>query len=518
MFDTVKSADWYVKGLCTGVILLVSFLAHEWANKLWLSWRLRKYPIINNGKPQAEFTKSAESFMRKGLETYNGQPFRIDDFSQSGPKLLISPKYIDEMKSDPACDFSAFVHKDFYATYPGFEPFGTSNSSSIFQDAVRKELAQVLALTITPMVEELPNTLDKVLAHPNDWTEIDVQSMFLPIISRLTTKIFLGTKFMDNPDWQYLNTSYVKDVHSAVQRLNALPPFIRPIAHWFLPECRKIRAEVNQARALIRPEVDRRMEEMRKHGGPRRRVLDSVDWFIASMKGKEDTKFDLAVAEISLAMAAIHTTTRTAIGLMRDLLAHPGYIQDLRDECVEVLKETGKMDKTALFKMRKLDSVLRESMRKNPASAANMPRLTQEDLKFKDGTVIPKGAYMMVYPMPAVNPELYPDPEKFDGYRFLRARDEPGSENKHQSVTTGTDLTFFGHGTHACPGRFLATYEIKLVVIYLLLHYDWELPKTQGLLPTVSAGIFYMHDGRQKALYKLRKPEIDMTKFCDISI
>lgn len=72
MFDTVKSADWYVKGLCTGVILLVSFLAHEWVNKLWLSWRLRKYPIINNGKPQAEFTKSAESFMRKGLDAVSG--------------------------------------------------------------------------------------------------------------------------------------------------------------------------------------------------------------------------------------------------------------------------------------------------------------------------------------------------------------------------------------------------------------------------------------------------------------
>lgn len=42
---------------------------------------------------------------------YNGQPFRVDDFSQSGPKLLISPKYIDEMKSNPACDFNAFVHK-----------------------------------------------------------------------------------------------------------------------------------------------------------------------------------------------------------------------------------------------------------------------------------------------------------------------------------------------------------------------------------------------------------------------
>lgn len=87
----------------------------------------------------------------------------MDDFSQSGPKLLLPPKYIDEIKSNPACDFGSFVHKvklqrvvsfwassyadliqDFYANYPGLEPFGTANSASIFQDAVRKELAQVL--------------------------------------------------------------------------------------------------------------------------------------------------------------------------------------------------------------------------------------------------------------------------------------------------------------------------------------------------------------------------------------
>lgn len=76
------------------------------------------------------------------------------------------------------------------------------------------------------------------------------------------------------------------------------------------------------------------MEEIHKHGGRRRGVLDSVDWLIASMKGKNNPKFDLAVAEISLSMAAIHTTTRTATSLMRDPLAHPEYIQDLRDECV----------------------------------------------------------------------------------------------------------------------------------------------------------------------------------------
>ncbi|KAI3393338.1 hypothetical protein diail_4419 [Diaporthe ilicicola] len=516
VLDTVASADMHVKVLITGVLLLVSLLANAWVNKLWLSWRLRKFPIANSGKPQEEFMKNAPSVMRKGLETFEGQPFRVDDFSQSGPKLLLSPKYIDEIKNNPACDFGSFVHKDFYATYPGFEPFGTATSNSIFQDAVRKELSQVLALTIPPMVAEVQNTVNKVIGRPNEWSEVELQAMLLQCVSRLTSKIFLGPKFMDNPEWQYLCTEYTKDVNIAARRLNRLPPFVRPFVHWFLPECRKIRAEINQARALIQPEVDRRMEELRKHGGPRRRILDSVDWFIASMKGKEDRKFDMAVAEISLATAAIHTTTRTTIGLMRDLMAHPEYIQDLRDECVAVLKETGKMDKSALFKMRKMDSVLRESMRCNPASLANMPRLTTQEVKFNDGTVVPKGTYLMIHPLPVDNPELYPEPEKFDGYRFLRAREEPGAENKYQSVTTGTDFTFFGHGQHACPGRFLATNEIKLLVIYLLLQYDWQLPETQGLLPSLSIGNFKLPDGRQKALYKVRKPEVDISKFSDM--
>lgn len=401
-------------------------------------------------------------------------------------------------------------------------------------------------LTIAPMVAEIPNTLEKVIGHHDAWTEVDLQSIMLQCVSRITSNVFLGSKFMEDPDWQYLNTEYVKDVNMAARRLNALPPFVRPFIHWFLPECRKIREEVKKARALIGPEVDRRMEELRKHGGPRRRVLDSVDWILASMKGRGKTQFDIPVAEIALSMAAIHTTARTIVCFMRDLLAHPEYVQDLRDEYVAVLKEEGKIDKKALLKMRKMDSVMRESMRMNPASlgkakpppplsqlstltsvvcrvltppipvVANMPRIATKDVRFKDGTLIPKGAVSMMYPMPLKNPDIYPEPEKFDGYRFLRARQQPNAENKYQSVTTGPDFTFFGHGSHACPGRFLATNEIKLLVGHFLLHYDWELPKNGELLPGLAMGTFLQPDPRQKALCRSREPEIDTLKYFDL--
>jgi len=73
MLKTVTSADWHVKALVTGAILLVSLLANAWINKLWLSWRLRQYPIANRGKPQEEFMRSAASVMRKGLDKVSYQ-------------------------------------------------------------------------------------------------------------------------------------------------------------------------------------------------------------------------------------------------------------------------------------------------------------------------------------------------------------------------------------------------------------------------------------------------------------
>lgn len=143
-----------------------------------------------------------------------------------------------------------------------------------------------------------------------------------------------------------------------------------------------------------------------------------------------------------------------------------------------------------------------------------MARLATSDIKFSDGTVVPKGSYMMISPTPMIDPELYPSPDKFDGYRFLRLREAQGAENKYQAVTTSTEFTFFGHGQHACPGRFFAANEIKLLFTYMLLYYDFKFPEIQGCLPVMPAGLAQMPDPRQLLCYKSRTPELDMMKYC----
>lgn len=104
--------------------------------------------------------------------------------------------------------------------------------------------------------------------------------------------------------------------------------------------------------------------------------------------------------------------------------------------------------------------------------AATMNRLVKHDITLSDGAVLPAGARIMVSDDKVHDPTSFPQPERFDAARFQRLREQPGEENRHQFVTTTSDHMGFGHGQHACPGRFFASNEIKILLCFLLLKYD----------------------------------------------
>jgi cytochrome P450 len=77
-------------------------------------------------------------------------------------------------------------------------------------------------------------------------------------------------------------------------------------------------------------------------------------------------------------------------------------------------------------------------------------------------------------PAQAINmdPELYPDPETFDGLRFHDLKAAGASASKTDYVASNGASLNFGYGRHACPGRWFAANEIKCIMICLLTNYD----------------------------------------------
>lgn len=132
-----------------------------------------------------------------------------------------------------------------------------------------------------------------------------------------------------------------------------------------------------------------------------------------------------------------------------------------------------------------------------------MTREVLKDFTFADGTTLPAGSWIFA-PMEAMyhDPQLYPDPENFDFLRSWKKRQaEKGAlSSRDQFVSTSASRISFGHGNAACPGRFFAANEIKMMLAHVLLRYniqleDSTLPKPfwydRTRIPNLSAKILF---------------------------
>ncbi|KAG8217979.1 cytochrome P450 [Butyriboletus roseoflavus] len=158
-----------------------------------------------------------------------------------------------------------------------------------------------------------------------------------------------------------------------------------------------------------------------------------------------------------------------------NLAANPQYIQPLREEVEKIIREEG-WSKDAVANMHKIDSFMKESQRMDGIGLVNMVRKAMKDVTFSDGTVIPKGTFVvMATQLMHRDDEFYDDPEVFNPFRFADMRAEDNTDMKHQFSTISPEYLVFGYGRHACPGRFLAATTLNTMLAHLVLSYDVKL-------------------------------------------
>lgn len=140
-----------------------------------------------------------------------------------------------------------------------------------------------------------------------------------------------------------------------------------------------------------------------------------------------------------------------------------------------------------------------------------MERLAKETVVLPDGLIIPKGTAIMVSACHMMDSSVWPDGEKYDGYRFanLRKNAKNSLTSPYQLASTSPDHMGFGHGKQACPGRHYATIFLKVALCHIIMKYDFNviLPEDG---PTELRGHNILPHSNIKINLRRRKEEISL--------
>ncbi|KAK7709721.1 hypothetical protein SLS63_013131 [Diaporthe eres] len=347
---------------------------------------------------------------------------------------------------------------------------------------------------LNPIIaEEVVMAFQDELPPCKDFTRIPINRALWRIVAKVSGRFFAGAELARSEEYMDMSINYTLEIAGAVKGIAAIKPEEREAKAPSLPQLVQLQNRRKRTLEFIRPLIAARKKAMAEdidYQAPD----DMIQWILNGEKkyGKLSVG-ELAEIQLFLIFAAIHTTTMTTINAFYTLAATPEIVPELRDEIRAVLMEyDGKFSTPALQKMEKLDSFLREVMRVYPLSLSTFQRKVHRPITLSNGQLIPAGVIIEIPAHSIVHdPERFDRPSEFDAFRHYRARHRdasavagPGGEKKapagagaaaHQMVSTSLNNLPFGYGRQACPGRFFAANEIKMIVARAILDYEIQL-------------------------------------------
>ena len=421
---------------------------------------------ITYSKAKQRFFGNAKQIIGAGFKRFKGKPFCV--IAESGPRIILPPTAVGDVNNEPALDFHELTTEEFFGgSIPGFQPL-KQPPDNLIPNTVRIKITQNITRFMTILSAEMHEVLEEQWGNSTGWHDRVLRNDVLRIISRLSSRVFVGPQLYHNEQWLNVAVDYAVHAITAAQELRLWPSVLRPFVHWFLPKCRKLRQTVVEANKLVGPIVAER-RAARAAGRLDKENMDTIDWFDEMARGV--TPYNPVYAQLGLALASIHTTSDLMAQAIINLCLHPDLIEPLRKEAQNVLQDDG-LNKVSVQRLTLLDSFLKETQRMKPPSLTTLDRLATKTVTLPDGTIVPKGTQVSVSPHRMWDDAVHSEPEEFNARRFLEWRTTPGKEHKSHLVSTSVDHPAFGHGKHACPGRFFAANETKVALVHMLQSYD----------------------------------------------
>ncbi|KZS89011.1 cytochrome P450 [Sistotremastrum niveocremeum HHB9708] len=367
---------------------------------------------------------------------------------------------------------------------------------------MRFSLIRNLGAFVPRMADEVQAAISERIPLQDDWVPIKGLKDMRDIITRVINRSLVGLPLCRDPEYLALGAQYSIDVMLGAYIIKYFPEFMKPLVARFVTN---VERTIGKTRGKLRPVIEERLNMIQEKGRDYEgKPSDFLSHLIDEAEGEERTIDNLTRRILVMNFVSIYTTTMSFVQVLFYIAAMPEYVAPLREEIEKHVGEEG-WTRSSLTKCRKLDSFVKECQRLRGAGTGSSARMAMKDYTFSNGTFVPKGTFLFAAAVPRhKDPDVYgPDAAEFDGFRFSNMREEAGAATKHHAITTSLDYLPFGHGRHACPGRFFAVPLMKTMLAYILLHYDVKL--ADGKLPDARyIGISTLPDPYAKVYFRRR--------------
>ena len=435
------------------------------------------------------------------------------------PEVVLPPSHVAWLASQPESVLSDDVVQDELLGLRYFS--GGPNAAAVHDfSIIRRELTRHLARVLPAVLDEVKTAVQEGFGDDTEqWKEVEAFKIMPQVVEKAVERAFVGMPLCRDAShlagmrrWQVAFS-----LCGAIYRYLS-PDCLKPV---LAPVSAALMALVNwwgfrRALPMIRQRIAD-LEARERFGNTDRRddhtPEDLLQWLVESNAHKPESQrlsaWHIANRLAFFELVSVHTTSSTLGASLLNILSHPSashILAELREEADTYLPQLTS-DPTMVRAMMKHDSVIRETLRIDTMFAHGMTRrvMPEQGITTPDGLWLPQGCHVAALVIPPQQAQ-FEDGEVWEPFRFYRlangvaaaaaaaaADDTRGrcdlvgdirSEERIPLLQTPTKQTTavqispsflsFGLGKHACPGRFFAVQTMKLILSYMISHYDFE--------------------------------------------
>ena len=376
------------------------------------------------------------------------------------------------------------------------------------EHVVNKKLARSVPALLPGISDEVAYAFDTTWGTDTEgWKEVKVYESVLLMVSKSINRMVVGYPLCRDEDYLLLVKDFTKDVGRTMAILRFTPRWLRPLIG-------PLAALLNNSHhrkisrytlPLIRDRLCYNEKKQQNREMTEPMPEDFLSWSInvASAEGRPEelTADMLSRRLLPVETAGIYPTSATITNCLLDLLSSDPslqYLDAIRQQSSMILEqEGGQWTKAGIAAAPRADSAIRESMRLSPIMTRNSLKkvMPKEGVTNRaQGWHAPQGLYIgLDVPNTHHDPDIYPRPLSYDAFRFCssdeaRKKDDAtdgmddesrgeqvAAPDRKTTLTTTSEIWLgFSHGKRACPARqFVAAYA-KILLSFMVMHYDIE--------------------------------------------